>query len=313
MPEILEPRRHPMIIPLVAQVERVLGTLKPQPSWFYGTEDEPEPAHEPDFDGGDGSGGNNRKPPTTCFGEPIDKPPFDSDRGARRHGPLGGYRSFRYFSPSQTEYKPVSGLAIPEDANIWGVMLPSAVVENQARLLHRSRTGSWPTMVRAVDTEEAREVLYQYYLVHFLVDRACEIIEKIIWTTVHIHYDLFLSNVLVPGRTSSPKTLAMLSALSHHRMYHHAKSRDSAHQRYLGRAQPAPTLPNGTVGATYAQILSNLLSLAMNAGSPAPNNPDRILGLNFLVGAEIPSMATPDLHYKFDVDALPVKLPLHYW
>lgn len=314
MPEIREPRRHPMIIPLVEHVERVLGTLNPQPSWFYGPEDEHEPTPEPDPDGGDGAGGNNRKPPTTCFGEPIDKPPFNSSRGARRHGPLGGYRSFRYFDPSRPEYKPTTGRAIPEAANIWGVILPNAVIENQARLLHRSRTGSWPKSLTASDTKEARDVLYQYYLVHFLVDRACEIIENIVETATGVRHDLFLSNTLVPGRTSSPQTLTMLSALSHHRMYHYAKSRDDAHQRHLGRVIPAPTLPSGTVGATYAQLLSNLLALALKAGSTTlGQDTERILGLNFLVGADIPTMAKPDLHYKFDIAAKPTKLPLHSW
>lgn len=306
MPEYKEPRREPMIIPLVEQVERVLGNLEPSPGWYVGPENlEGELDLEADTSSaGGGSGGN----------DVVTKVPFDDKRGPRSRGPLAHYRSFRYFDSSKPEYTLIPGRAIPIAANIWGVMIPEAVCKNQARLLHFNRTGKWPSTLSATDTKEARDVLYQYFLVHFVVDRACDILENVLKDATGASYDLFLSDVLVPGRTKAPKTMATLGALSRHRMYHHAKSRDNAHQKQLGRHTAGPALPNGSIGATYAQLLSNLLSLAIRPFASAPDSDaDRILGLNFLIGAEIPKMTKPDLFLKSSSSGSVVKLPVHVW
>lgn len=307
MPEYKEPRREPMIMPLVEQVERVLGNLKPSPGWFLGPEDL-EREHNPQPDGS--SGGSGRMGGDDSF----NKVPFDSKHGPRSHGPLAGYRSFRYFDSSKPEYKLIPGRSIPHTANIWGVMIPQAVCDNQARELCFNRTGKWPSTLSATDTKEARNVLYQYFLVHFVVDRACDILEHVLKAATGRSYDLFLSDVLVPGRTRAPKTMATLGALSRHRRYHHAKSRGNAHHKQLGRHTAGPALPNGTIGATYAQLLSNLLSLAVRSIVSAPDDDvDRILGLNFLIGAEIPGMTKPDLVYKFSSSGPVVELPVHVW
>ena len=317
MSEIQEPRRHPMVIPLVDHVERVLGNLEPSPTWYYGPEDtEREPATEAAVESSSGgnSGGNNRVPPRTLFGEPFDVPPFGGTSGPRRNGPLGGYRSFRYFDPTQPEHKLFTGRAVPDTANIWGVMLPMATIESLARLLHFNRAKTWPKTVSEVDKLEARGVLYEYFLVHFLVDRACDIIENILKAATGATYDLFLSDVFVPGRTKAPTTLAMLSSLSYHRVHHHATSRGMAHKKCFGRPTADPSLPCGTVGATYAQLLSDLLSIALHPGTLVNRpNVERLLGLNFLIGADIPNMNTPDPYYKFPGGGRPIRLPIHVW
>jgi len=311
-----------MIIPLVEQVERVLENLKVHPSWFIDKESfEPEQEMSQE---GSGGGGRGRKPPKMSYGEPADRVPFD-----RGFGPVAGYRSFRYFDPTQPAATASPGQALSTSSNIWGVMIPHAVCENAARSLCFLRTGQFPTAVTKIDITEARDVLYQYFLVHFLVDRACNVIENVLERTSGTSYNLFSSNALVPGKTSSPQTLEKLGILSRHRMYHHGKTRDMAHHRIHIRAATnsiniwrsstggrltEPKLPDGTIGASYSQLLSNLISLAVHPHqSLVDQNSERILGLNFLIGAEIPAMEQPDLYYKFSTDTPAVLLPVHVW
>jgi hypothetical protein len=305
MPEYNDPRHMPMIIPLVEQVERVLGNLEPQPGWFVGQEeDEHAPEPETAMGGSGASGGDDE----------FSSLPFDSERGPRSRGPLGGYRSFRYFDPMQPEYHPIAGTRVPLHANVWGVMLPMAVCENEARQLQFNRTGKVSATPSTDDIEEARDVLHAYYLVHFVVDRACKIIEDLLTTATGTTYSLFLSDVFVRGRTKSPESAAMLGALSQYHRYHYAESQGNAHRGRPGRMTPPPRLPYRTVGATYAQLLSNMLALAVGAAHTTTGKEiERILGLNFLVGAEIPDMSKPDLHYKFSPDGPAVRLPVHVW
>jgi hypothetical protein len=324
MAEYKEPRQYPMIIPLVEQVERVLENLEVNPSWFIDEESfEPYPETSQERSTGDGGGGG-RKPPKMSYGVPADRVPFD-----RGSGPVAGYRSFRYFSPTHPAATATPGQALSNSSNIWGVMLPRRVCENLAHTLSFIRTGEFSIVLTEVDMKEARDVLYQYFLVHFLVDRACSIIENILEETSGTSYNLFLSKALVPGQTPSPQTLEKLGILSRHRMHHHAKTRGEAHHGIhmktptksvniwkgsTGNRSTEPKLPDGTIGASYSQLLSNLISLAVNPQhSLANQNAERILGLNFLIGAEIPSMENPDLYYKFSTDAPAVLLPVHVW
>lgn len=65
------------------------------------------------------------------------------------------------------------------------------------------------------------------------------------------------------------------------------------------------------LGDHVERVLGNL-NLYPGTFTNRPNV-ERLLGLNFLIGADIPNMNTPDPYYKFPGGGRPIHLPIHVW
>lgn len=268
------------IFPLVGQSSRVLEKPDTTSKYFIGGDefelrpkrfrDEAEGAAAADYHG------NYMKTPTA-----FEKAPLDFD-----FGPASGYRSFQYFDYRLPSFKPKQGEKIPADANIWGVLIPSEARENVARALWIIRESREPNPgeLGERDLNEATTVLYEYFAAHYLVDKACAILENIIFNLTGETRDLFLSDI---NRVSGADRA--LGIISHYRMWHRSKTRQLAHCGLVINAMSSDTFRHneytthtkvggGDIARAYSQLLTDLLM--QDSGT------ERIFGLHYLVGID---------------------------
>jgi len=268
------------IFPLVDQSSRVLEKPETTSKFFIGGDefelrprrfrDDAKGAVAADYHG------HYMKTPTA-----FEKTPLDFD-----FGPASGYRSFQYFDYRLPSFKPKQGEKIPADANIWGVLIPSEARENVARALWIIRESREPNPgeLGDYDLNEATKVLYEYFAAHYLVDKACMILESLEFAITGDARDLFLSGI---NQISSARRL--LGIISHYRMWNQSTTRNWAHCGLVVNAMSSDTFryneytTNTTVNGngiarTYSQLLTDLLM--KDPGT------QRIYGLHHIVGAD---------------------------
>ena len=268
------------IFPLVGQSSRVLEKPDTTSKYFIGGDEfELRPKRFRDEAKGAaaaGYHGNYMKTPTA-----FEKAPLDFD-----FGPASGYRSFQYFDYRLPSFKPKQGEKIPADANIWGVLIPSEARENVARALWIIREGREPTPgeLGERDLNEATTVLYEYFAAHYLVDKACAILETLIFNLTGETRDLFLSGI---NRVSGADRA--LGIIGHYRIWHRSKTRQLAHCGLVINAMSSETFRHneytthtkvggGDIARAYSQLLTDLLM--QDSGT------ERIFGLHYLVGID---------------------------
>ena len=268
------------IFPLVDQSSRVLEKPEVTSKFFIGGDEfELRPGRFRDAAKGAGAAnynGHYMKTPTA-----FEKAPLDFD-----FGPTSGYRSFQYSDYRLPRFKPKQGEKIPADANIWGVLIPSEARENVARALWIIREGREPNPgeLREYDLNEATEVLYEYFSAHYLVDKACMILEPLIFALTGETRDLFLAGV---NRISGVGRA--LGIISHYRMWHRSKTRQLAHCGLVINAMSSDTFRHneytthtsvgrGDIARAYSQLLTDLLM--QDSGT------ERIYGLHHLIGID---------------------------
>ena len=268
------------IFPLVDQSSRVLEKPEVTSKFFIGGDEfELRPGRFRDAAKGAGAAnynGHYMKTPTA-----FEKAPLDFD-----FGPTSGYRSFQYSDYRLPRFKPKQGEKIPADANIWGVLIPSEARENVARALWIIREGREPNPgeLREYDLNEASKVLYEYFAAHYLVDKACAILDSLIFALTGETRDLFLSGI---NRVSGADRA--LGIISHYRMWHRSKTRELAHCGLVVNAMSSDTFRHneytthtsvgrGDIARAYSQLLTDLLM--QDSGT------ERIYGLHYLVGID---------------------------
>ena len=269
-----------IIFPLVDEISRVLEKPVVTSKFLIGADefelrpqrfrDDAKGAVAADYHG------NYMKTPTA-----FEKAPLDFD-----FGPASGYRSFQYFDYRLPNFEPKPGEAIPTDANIWGVLIPSDARENVARALWIIRESREPNPgeLQEYDLDEATKVLYEYFAAHYLVDKACMILESLKFAITGDARDLFLSGI---NQISNARRL--LGIISHYRMWNQSTTRKWAHCGLVVNAMSADTfryneyttqttVNNGDIKRAYSQLLTDLLM--RDSGT------ERIYGLHNLVGAD---------------------------
>lgn len=311
-----EQERFPVRFPFVEEPWRVLepmeqeseGRLEALPYEEY--EDEVEPEVEMKGSRSGFNGAYVGKPPSGSKWPPLGPLP---DFG----GPLPGYRSFRHFNPSRPKFEAIPGRLIPDDANLWGVIIPREYVMSVARVVdalksHRTVSGPMRLVVMGgnaskaapskASVEDARKYVYQFHVPLFLLDRACKIMGDIHNFDTHRSNDLFVRN------------FQCVEKLAVHLCHRHAVKYGPG-DSHLGltfdfmspstfqfdRRSGVDTILGGSIGKAYTKVLTGLLT-----GNP---NSTPITGLNFLIGADIPKMQSYDLFFKFDTER--ITLPLH--
>lgn len=316
MSEYNERERFPIRFPFVDEPGRVLEPsehddewrLEPSPYEEY--EDEVEPQSEMKGSRSGFKGAYVGKPPTGGQWPPFGPIP---DFGGR----LPGYRSFRHFDPSRPEFKTVPGRVIPEDANLWGVIIPKEYVSTVARMTdalnaHRATNGPLrltivsgrPSKAAPSTTsfKDAVDYVFAFHVPLFLLDRACAIMGDIHNFGTHRSNDLFVRN------------FQHVEKLAIHLCHRHAIKHgpgDSHLGLAFGFMSPSTfefdrrsgldKILGGTIGQAYTKVLTGLLT-----GDPRSTP---MTGLNFLIGSEVPAMTTYDLYFKFKTSV--VQLPVH--
>lgn len=278
--EIPKQKPDTAIFPLVDQSSRVLE--KPETTWkfFIGSDEfELRPQRFRVMATGAASAGYHghyMKTPTA-----FEKVLLDFD-----FGPASGYRSFQYFDHHIPSFKPKPGEKIPADANIWGVLIPSEARENVARALWIIRRSQEPGKgdLGEFDLAEAAKVLYEYFAAHYLVDKACMILENLIFAVTGEIRDLFLSGInRIAGAGRA------LGLISYYRMWHGSNIRDYAHWGLVVNAMSPDTfryndqtthttVKRSDINRAYSQLLTDLL--VQDSGT------ERIYGLHHLIGID---------------------------
>ena len=305
------------IFPLVDQTSRVLEKPAVTSKFFIGSDEfELRPRRFRDEAKGAAAAayhGHYMKTPTA-----FEKAPLDFD-----FGPASGYRSFQYFDYRLPSFKPKQGEKIPADANIWGVLIPSEARENVARALWIIRESREPNPgeLGEYDLNEATKVLYEYFAAHYLVDKACMILEPLIFALTGETRDLFLSGI---NRISGAGRA--LGIISHYRMWHGSNTREYAHCGLVVNAMSSDTFRyneytthtkvNGSdIARAYSQLITDLLM--QDSGT------ERIYGLHHLIGIEhLDFHKNPSLLEDFNnsenlthwlPNGSPEKLPCFVW
>lgn len=319
MNEFNERKRFPVRFPFVEEPWRVLEhdprptewDLVPLPHEEYETEREPELETK-----GSASGGN---------GAFIGKPPKNGDWPP--YGPIpdvGGripaYRSFRYFDPYKPPYKVVKGKTIPSNANFWGVVIPEEFMLLLAHFLQVIKAptstnralgfqvvGSQPAtrVITKQEKEIAKKYVYQFHVPLFLLDRGCDVAEKILEVGNGHTYELFMRNFDIVKREVvtlchfhaarfGSKGEPDLLGLTHGFM--------SANTFTLNEQTREEQVLGGDIDQAYSRVLTQLITGSTHA-TP-------IAGLNLLIGSNIKKLKDDDLNFEFPNGDL-VKLPLH--
>ena len=325
MTEYHERERFPIRFPFVEEPWRVLEhnprpkewDLVPLPHEEYETEHEPQLETKRSASGG--SGAFIGKPPTSDPWPPHGPIPNVG-------GQLPGYRSFRYYDPSKPTYKVVKGTSIPSDANFWGVLIPEEYLSSVTYFLkairkHRASGGALGlTAVRsqpakfAVTRKEldvAREYVYSFHVPLFLLDRACDIAEKILEVGTRHPHDLFIRNFGFVEREAAilcHRHAARFGPRGEPDLIGLTRGFMSANTFTYDKRTGVEKVLGGSIGQAYSRVLTGLVTGSAQSTS--------ITGLNFLIGSDIPKMETYDLFFKFPngVEKFPndvTKLPLH--